>query len=240
MRPSLGWVMCLAVVSACQCGPMGMPDGGSGGGGTGGGVGGGTGGGGTDAGADAGSDAGVPYDEFDAWREMRGVLAKSPDAVPARAAALVAAKDARGLFELVRDDIALLPTSNTGFSDAATRVRWGARATLRGQAGTPRERAELLKLLLVQAGFPAQVVTGTPVAGSTVTALLRHGPQRRLDWQVNDGGFTQWSSVLTPQPAPWGQGFGPLDPDGGVRAEVIAAVSGLLPAPPMVPAFDAT
>ncbi|MFO0600016.1 MAG: hypothetical protein U0228_32195, partial [Myxococcaceae bacterium] len=42
------------------------------------------------------------------------------------------------------------------------------------------------------------------------------------------------------QPAPWGQGFGPLDPDGGVRAEVIAAVSGLLPAPPMVPAFDAT
>lgn len=96
---------------------------------------------------DGGADGGASYNEFDAWREIREVVRRSPDAVPARADALVLAGNAEGLFALVRDDIALLPSSDHGFEFAASAIRWGWRATLRGQSGTPRERAELLKEL---------------------------------------------------------------------------------------------
>lgn len=230
-------VSCLVVFAmtpACKCGPDSMPDGGMGGG---------TGGGGSmggGGGMDAGTDSGVPYDEFDAWREIQQVLRASPDAVPARAEALVAARDARGLFELVRDDIALLPTNSTGFFDANAIIRWGPRATLRGQAGTPRERAELLRSLLLRAGFNAEVVVGTPEVGATVTALLAHGPQRRARYDLPPALLTKWDATLPLLPVPYSQDFKQLDADGGVRARVLAAIEPLLPPAPMVPAFDAT
>ncbi|MFT3707987.1 MAG: hypothetical protein QM817_10060 [Archangium sp.] len=197
-------------------------------------------GGGGDAGIDAGIDASVPYDEFDAWRELQQALRASPDAVPARANALIAAHDARGLFELVRDDIALLPTTTTNFDSASYRVRWGARATLRGQAGTPRERADLLQLLLTKAGFQAEVVVGTPVSGSTITGLLAHGPQRRAHYDLAEPRWSKISDALPRQGAPWGRDFAPVDPDGGVRSSVLAQIEPLLPAAPMPAPFDAT
>ncbi len=187
---------------------------------------------------DGGMDAGVAYDEFDAWREMREVIRKSPDAVPARAEALVAAKDAQGLFALVRDDIALLPTTNHGLEQASTLIRWGARATLRGQAGTPRERAELLKELYIRAGFTAEVVVGAPIAGSTVMGLLAKGPQRALSYQVTAEQAARWKTVLSvdPKRAP----PAPLDEDGGVRSAILAQIRPLLPTPPAAVAFDPT
>ncbi len=191
-------------------------------------------------GTDGGVDSGLAYDEFDAWREMREVVRQSPDAVPARANALVAAKDLVGLFALVRDDIALLPTTPTGFADAKTRIRWGARAALRGQAGTPRERAELLKDLYVRAGFTAEVVTGTTVPGSTVTALLARGPTRTIHYAPTAEQSARWDAALKPDPRLTAKLPTPLDADGGVRASIVSAVKPLLPAPPAPTSFDAT
>ncbi|MBX7099091.1 MAG: hypothetical protein K1X89_15380, partial [Myxococcaceae bacterium] len=197
-----------AALAACTCG------GGSGGPGT---------DGGTDAGrdagpADAGQDAGAPFDEFDAWREMRGVVRRSPDAVPARADALVAAKDVEGLFTLVRDDVALLPSTPQGFDSANTQVRWGPRATLRGQAGTPRERAELLKALYLRAGFTAEVVVGVPVPSASCARLLARGPQRALDYPATAEQTARWAKVLPADATLKGPAPSALDPDGGVRA----------------------
>lgn len=223
-------VVCAVAVCGCRCGESSSSDGGTDGGSD----------AGLDAGVDGGMDAAVAYDEFDAWREMRAVVRASPDAVPARAAALVAAKDAPALFALVRDDVALLPTTPRGFENAGTATRWGSRATLRGQAGTPRERAELLKDLYVAAGFTAEVVVGAPETGATVTALLAHGPQRGLRYDATDAAVTRWTDALPPDPALAGRPPTPLDADGGVRAAILAQVTPLLPAPPMPEAFDAT
>lgn len=181
----------------------------------------------------AGTDAG---DEFDAWRQMREVVRRSPDAVPARARALVAAKDALGLFALVRDDVALLPTSPTGFDQAETLVRWGGRATLRGQAGTPRERAELLRLLLTEAGFTAEVVSGAPSGPST--ALLKRSPARALSYDAGQPQLEQWKAVLAPRTTPANGDARPLDPKDTVRQAILAQVKPLLMAPAAGPAFD--
>ncbi len=193
----------------------------------------------TDAGLDAGQDAGPPFDEFDAWREMRGVLTQSPDAVPARARQLVASRDLDGLFRLVRDDVALLPTDSVSFDSADTAVRWGARATLRGQAGTPRERAELLALLARRAGFSAVVVTGSPDAGSV--GLFRHGPQREVRYAPTDAQLARWNAALPGQARLLARLPTPLDADGGVRAALRAQLSTItFPTPPPHQPFDAT
>lgn len=188
--------------------------------------------------ADAGSDAGL--DEFDAWRAIQQVLRNSPDAVPARADRLVAQRDVRGLFELVRDDIALVPTTNVDFSEASTAVRWGPRATLRGRAGTPRERAELLKDLYLRAGFAAEVMTGTPVAGSTLSALFGHGPQDTKRYDAPPEQWAEWGALLPPPPGSRSRTFAPVDPDGGIRARVLAQLQPLLPEPPAAAPLDLT
>lgn len=178
---------------------------------------------------DAGIDAGLAYDELDAWREIRTVIRQSPDAVPARAEALIATQDAAGLFALVRDDIALWPTGPQGFDGAETEVRWGPRATLRGQAGTPRERAELLASLYARAGFTAEVVSGLPAASVTNTALLARPRQQTIPYASTDAQVARWAAAL-PRTASAPPVPTPLDADQSVRNAIIAQLDALQPA----------
>src|SRR5690349_855975 len=105
-----------------------------------------------DAEVDAGQDAAAPdaetLDVFEAWREAREALQASPDHLPARANALIEAGDPEAIFEFVRDHIATYPSSAGGFQNAPDAIRWGVRGTLRGGAGSPREKAELLAFML--------------------------------------------------------------------------------------------
>lgn len=199
----------------------------------------------TDAGVDAGTDGGLAYDEFDAWREMQAVVGQSPDALPTRAAALVAAKDLEGLLRLVRDDIAMVPPEVGNFDVATTRIRWGARATLRGQYGTPRERADLLAELYVRAGFEAEVVTGrvapeyeTPDSG--VAAMLARAPRRTIVYDAGTDELARWAAVLAPQKTPPGGFPSRLDPGDVTRQEVLAQVKPLAPMAPAPEVFSAS
>lgn len=100
------------------------------------------------------------HSPFDAWRELREALRKSPDHLLMRADAAVATRDPKKIFEFVRDAVLTYPPAEDSFSGAVTAQRWGARGTLRGGAGTPREKAELLVELYKRAEFKAEVVQG--------------------------------------------------------------------------------
>ncbi len=121
-----------------------------------------------DAGA-AGSEAGATGAEagaaslgfFEAFEHAQALVRQSPDHLPAMAEALVKTKDAQKMFEFVRDQILTYPPSSDGFGDCVSAQRWGIRGTLRGGAGTPREKAELLVMLYTQAGLQAEVLRGT-------------------------------------------------------------------------------
>ena len=110
-----------------------------------------------DAGADAGTDAGTLWA---AWSEISAQLKASPDHLVAGADAVVATRDPVKIHAFVRDQIATYPPSDDGFANAPILRRWGTKATLRGGAGTPREKADLLVSLYGRAGFDAGVVVG--------------------------------------------------------------------------------
>jgi hypothetical protein len=115
-----------------------------------------------DAGASGtgGADAGLDF--WTAWERVRLALRTSPDHLPARADEVVATKDPAKIFEFVRDAIATYPPQTDSFYSAVSTQRWGTRGTLRGGAGTPREKAELLVELYERAGLRAEVIRGTP------------------------------------------------------------------------------
>jgi len=124
------------------------------------------------------------------------------------------ARDAEGLFELVRDDLAVIPGPG-GFYGAGTARRFGSRATLRGGMGTLRERADLLAELLVEAGFEAEVFVGKPEADFDLDALLERPAKRTFAPPTSTEDRARWLSVLPELPADFT--VSALDPE---RSEV--------------------
>lgn len=196
--------------------------------------------GGPDGGADddAGVDAGPGLDAFDVWRAVRDALRESDDHLPARADELVEAGDPEALFVFVRDAIATLPPSAAGFSGAPANQRWGTRATLRGGAGTPREKAGLLRALYERAGLAASVVVGTVDQGAFDPAeVVRAAAPQAFNPPLSDDEVALYRSVLGLSGPP--EVIVPLDED---QADSAALAASLLPLAPAVGAvaFDAS
>ncbi len=111
------------------------------------------------AGPSANPSAPAPKGSREAWEEMRRAVRGSPDHLPAEAERLVAAGNPDAIIAFVRDAITTYPAADDGPGDVIGRVRFGVRGTLRGGAGTPRDKAELLADLLTKAGFSAHVAS---------------------------------------------------------------------------------
>ena len=184
---------------------------------------------------DAGIDAGT--DLWTAWAEISAQLALSPDNLPARADALVAGKDATKIFEFVRDAVATYPPTATGFAGAVTAQRWGLKGTLRGGAGTPREKAELLVSLYQRAGFTAEVVVGTadPAKLDGQKVLLR-AAEHHDTLNYTEAQAARWKAALGVKTTVQSSAIDPM----GTEATALAmALKGQLPTT-LTSAFDFT
>jgi hypothetical protein len=174
---------------------------------------------------------------FDGWRALQAALRASPDHLVARADEVVAAGDPAAIHAFVRDAVATLPPADGSFQDARTRVRWGIRGTLRGGAGTPREKAELLADLYRRAGLTAEVVRGQP--DPTVVdprAMLLRVPDRPFRPAFAEGELAILRQAV-------GADADPLpvagDADGSGARALAASLEALLPSDaPAAFAFD--
>lgn len=137
----------------------------------------------TDGGIDPSIDAGTggggaaPVDRvLSAWREVLTAAEARADHIPARAEALVAAKDVEGLIRLVRDDVRTVPASRTAMG--TRRMAWGIRGTLRAGAGSLWDKADALVSLARRAGATADLLEGRTKASATWTKdhLVRELP----------------------------------------------------------------
>ncbi|MEM7676860.1 MAG: hypothetical protein AAF449_12725, partial [Myxococcota bacterium] len=154
-------------------------------------------------------DAGIPTDGgiepqttlFDVYRELRSALRGSPDHLPARADTLVAAGDISKIFDFVRDEIAVYPTRFNVMDDAPGLQLFGVRATLRGGAGSPRDKVEVLRILLEQAGITSQVVQGRLRSElQDLQSIINRKIERRLIPDVEANRILRWLQVagITP------------------------------------------
>jgi len=107
---------------------------------------------------------------WDLLRNALEAVRASPDHLAAQAERAIATRDAETIAALVRDRIRVLPAV-AGYGDAAT--LWGAQATLRGGAGSLRDRAELLAQLLARAGFQITIVSVGRPAGLDEARLFQ-------------------------------------------------------------------
>jgi len=103
---------------------------------------------------------------------LRDAVRASPDHLAQRASDLVNRRDAAGIVEFVRNNIAVIPPLFQGDGASSSRT-WGPAATLRGGQGTLRERADLLADLLTQAGFNAQVAIANRPASVSLESLFQ-------------------------------------------------------------------
>ncbi len=153
-------------------------------------------------GGTAGSGGTTALSLFDVWRAAQISLRQSPDHLTARAEALVKEGDPAKIHAFVRDEIVTYPPTDDSMYGAVDATRWGIRATLRGGAGTPREKAELLVDLYTRAGLTAEVVAG-PLDTSRADgkAILHRSIQRTFAPVADDATRAQWLDVLK-KPAP--------------------------------------
>jgi hypothetical protein len=107
-----------------------------------------------------------------ALKLLRDAVRASPDHLAQRATDLVSKRDAAGIVEFVRSDIAVIPSLSEGDGAPSSRT-WGSAATLRGGQGTLRDRAEMLADMLTRAGFKAQVAVANRPTSVTLESLYQ-------------------------------------------------------------------
>lgn len=139
---------------------------------------------------------------FDVWTEIREALRTSPDHLPARAEQLVSEGDPEAIFRFVRDEIATYPTEAHGLNGTDEVLRWGIRGTLRGGAGTPREKADLLVDLYRRVGFEAEVLsTGHLIEDrsgeeAAIQELLWQPIERPIEPEIDEAQAADWKERL--------------------------------------------
>lgn len=64
-----------------------------------------------------------------------------PDHLESRMKNLVISKDAKAMFDFVRDEIHLIPANDRSLGYIGTQLKWGIKGALRYGMATPREKA---------------------------------------------------------------------------------------------------
>lgn len=96
---------------------------------------------------------------FSVWEEIIDALEKSPDNLIGMRKHLIDKKDAKAITEFVRDGFQLLPRTTDFLHDIDRHSKYGIQAAFRCGLATPREKAEILKDMLTEAGFEARVIS---------------------------------------------------------------------------------
>jgi len=152
---------------------------------------------------------------------------------------VVATGDAASITAFVRDRIATYPASFASSGAVESGRRWGTRATLRGGAGTPREKADLLAELLTRAGVPDAEVMEVAVAEMPAADLFRSATAAPgFQLAMDDARFDALRPVLSLPPSVVVEP--PLDPDGATSTALAdGLIAQFLEPPAANDAFEA-
>ena len=111
---------------------------------------------------------------FNVWQEIIEALGYSSDNLPALRKHIVATKDPKQITEFVFKSLCIVPHHKNYFGyKFSNQVLYGTEVALRTGIASPREKAEILKDMLIEAGFEARVVSEhIPLTESEVKDIL--------------------------------------------------------------------
>lgn len=136
---------------------------------------------------------------FKVWEEILQALKTSPDFLPQRVKNLTASKDPEVIYNFVKNEITLMPTSTNAISynDLGYGYKWGIEGVLRCGMATPREKAELLSQMYNKAGISAKVVyERTDIKANEVPAFFYRPIDRIFNPDISNSQFKRWEKEM--------------------------------------------
>jgi len=134
---------------------------------------------------------------YKVWEEMLMALETSPDHLEGRMKLLIASKDAKAMFDFVRDEIYLMPAAEKSVGYIGTQLKWGIKGALRYGMATPREKAELLNYMYTKAGIPSKLVfERTTIQPEEVPSFFLRPIQRKFGLDISKRQWSQWKKEL--------------------------------------------
>lgn len=137
-------------------------------------------------------------DPFEVWRQMVELLEKSPDHFIGQRKALIASKDPKAMTEFVRDHFQLIPANSADFMKGiGYRSLYGTENALRCGLATAREKAEILKNMLIEAGYEAKVILEqVEMSEEDLKKILFRDSRPQFAPPISKKQIKQWYKVL--------------------------------------------
>lgn len=140
---------------------------------------------------------GTGMEPFKTWQEILYALQHSPDNFIAKRDRLVQEKDPKAMFNFVRDELILLPTDDRYFRDIWGGFQYGVNGALRTGMATPREKAIILRDMLIEAGFESRIVTENLILSEEeVKNILFRESKVEFNPPVSDSQYKKWRKSL--------------------------------------------
>ncbi|RFN57689.1 hypothetical protein [Marixanthomonas ophiurae] len=138
---------------------------------------------------------GIP--PFKTWEEISYALSYSPDNFIAKRDRLVKQKDPKAMFSFVREELLLLPSDHQYLRRISYGTMYGLEQGLRCGMATPREKAEILKNMLIDAGFEARIMQeNISLTEERAKEILFKKNKPKFSIPVNSSQYRKWQKEL--------------------------------------------
>jgi len=137
---------------------------------------------------------------FKVWEEMLQAIKTSPDFLPQRVEDLIANKDPKAMYDFVKNEIILIPTTKNAISynDLGNGTKWGIEGVLRCGMATPREKVELLNQMYQKSGIESKVVyESTAIKADDVPAFFYRPFQREFKPKISKSQYKKWQNEMS-------------------------------------------
>lgn len=133
---------------------------------------------------------------YKVWEEMLYHLQTSPDHLKGRMDQLIADRDAKAMFDFIRDEFYLIPITEKSIGYGDTN-KWGVRYALRSGSATMREKAELLCHMYQKAGIKSKVVLErTNISPEEASEFFFRPIERQFLPEISKKMMRRWAKQL--------------------------------------------
>lgn len=130
-------------------------------------------------------------------------LETCPDHLESRMKNLVISKDAKAMFDFVRDEIHLIPANDRSLGYIGTQLKWGLKGPYDMVWPPLERRAALLHQMYTQAGIPSKIVTErTTITPKKAMAFFLRPIERAYTIEVSKAQWKQGKMIFKLQLIP--------------------------------------